>query len=95
MLSKLASSLLAVSLLAAAPALAADRAPAAKDAAARAAAPPRAERCPHGVSKPLCTRCNPKLAPVFKAKGDWCPEHDRPETQCALCHPELARKGVK
>ena len=54
-----------------------------------------APKCEHGVAKKLCTRCNPKLAPVFKAKGDWCAEHDRPESQCALCHPELARKGVK
>ena len=51
--------------------------------------------CEHGVRKALCTRCNPKLAPVFKAKGDWCEEHARPESQCALCHPDLARKGVK
>jgi hypothetical protein len=49
----------------------------------------------HGVNKSLCTRCNPKLAPVFKAKGDWCQEHERPETQCVLCHPELAKSGVK
>ena len=49
----------------------------------------------HGVSKKLCTRCNPKLEPVFKAKGDWCEEHTRPESQCVLCHPELEKKGVK
>jgi hypothetical protein len=24
----------------------------------------------------------------FKAKGDWCKEHDRPESQCFICHPE-------
>jgi hypothetical protein len=71
------------------PALAGDHPPPA--AAAAEAAP----KCTHGVAKALCTRCNPKLAPVFKAKGDWCAEHDRPESQCALCHPELARKGVK
>lgn len=53
------------------------------------------ERCQHGVAKTLCTRCNPKLAAVFKAKGDWCGEHERPESQCVLCHPELAKKGVK
>jgi hypothetical protein len=51
--------------------------------------------CEHGVRKTLCTRCNPKLAPVYKAKGDWCAEHERPESQCVLCHPELAQKGVK
>ncbi|MCM2334562.1 MAG: hypothetical protein NDI82_11535 [Anaeromyxobacteraceae bacterium] len=61
-------------------------------------APPSAskqERCEHGVQKSLCTRCNPKLAAVYKAKGDWCGEHERPESQCVLCHPELAKKGVK
>ena len=51
--------------------------------------------CEHGVQKSLCTRCNPKLATVYKAKGDWCAEHERPESQCVLCHPELAQKGVK
>ncbi len=51
--------------------------------------------CEHGVKKSLCARCNPKLEAVFKAKGDWCPEHARPESQCVLCNPELAKKGVK
>ena len=59
------------------------------------ATPAAAETCAHGVKKSLCTRCNPKLAAVFKAKGDWCGEHERPESQCVLCHPELAKKGVK
>ncbi len=53
------------------------------------------EKCEHGVKKTLCTRCNPKLIPVFKAKGDWCEEHTRPESQCVPCHPDLAKKGVK
>ena len=57
--------------------------------------PKPAEKCEHGVKKSLCTRCNPKLAAVFKAKGDWCAEHERPESQCVLCHPELAKEGVK
>jgi hypothetical protein len=52
-------------------------------------------RCEHGVASNLCTRCNPKLAAVYKAKGDWCPEHARPESQCVLCHPELRKQGVK
>jgi hypothetical protein len=54
-----------------------------------------AEKCEHGVDKTLCTRCDPRLEPVFKAKGDWCAEHTRPESQCAICHPELAALGVK
>lgn len=65
------------------------------DARSPTQASPAAERCEHGVKKTICTRCNPKLAPVFKAKGDWCAEHDRPESQCALCHPELKKQGVK
>jgi hypothetical protein len=69
------------------PARAADPAP--------ASAADRAERCEHGVKKSLCTRCNPKLVPVFKAKGDWCGEHRMPESQCVKCNPKLAKEGVK
>lgn len=56
---------------------------------------PAAATCEHGVKKAICTRCNPKLAAVFKAKGDWCAEHDRPESQCSICHPELKKQGIK
>ena len=56
---------------------------------------PAVEKCEHGVQKTLCTRCNPKLKAVFKAKGDWCGEHDRPESQCAICKPQLEKEGVK
>lgn len=51
--------------------------------------------CEHGVKKSVCARCNPKLVPVFKAKGDWCSEHGVPESQCAKCNPKLAKEGVK
>lgn len=54
-----------------------------------------AERCQHGVKKSLCARCNPKLEPVFRAKGDWCEEHKRPESQCAICKPALKKDGIK
>lgn len=84
-------SLMAVPLL---PALAEEARPAAAPKASEAT-PAKKPQCEHGVRKSLCTRCNPKLAAVFKAKGDWCAEHERPESQCALCHPDLARKGVK
>ena len=60
--------------------------------------PPHAtkqEKCEHGLQKTICARCNPKLAAVYKAKGDWCGEHERPESQCVPCHPELAKKGIK
>ncbi len=53
------------------------------------------EKCEHGVKKTICTRCNPKLEAVFKAKGDWCGEHGVPESQCAKCNPKLAKEGVK
>jgi len=42
----------------------------------------------HGVLEALCTKCNPKLAPIFQAKGDWCAEHGFPESVCPICHPE-------
>ncbi len=28
----------------------------------------------------------------FKAAGDWCKEHDRPESQCFLCGPKRFEK---
>jgi hypothetical protein len=52
-------------------------------------------KCEHGVQKSICARCNPKLTPVYKAKGDWCGEHQRPESQCVKCNPDLAKEGVK
>ncbi len=42
----------------------------------------------HGVLEAVCTKCNPALIPVFKAKGDWCEEHGFPESICPICHPE-------
>jgi cobalt-zinc-cadmium efflux system membrane fusion protein len=42
----------------------------------------------HGVLDALCTKCNPKLAVIFQAKGDWCAEHGFPESICPQCHPE-------
>ncbi|MGE0548824.1 MAG: efflux RND transporter periplasmic adaptor subunit [Kofleriaceae bacterium] len=42
----------------------------------------------HGIAEAICTKCNPKLIPVFKAKGDWCEEHGFPESACPICHPE-------
>ena len=83
----LSTLVLALSFVVASPASAADPAP------SKQAAP--AARCEHGVKRSVCTRCNPKLEAVYKAKGDWCPEHARPESQCVLCHPALAQEGVK
>ncbi|MHB8797798.1 MAG: efflux RND transporter periplasmic adaptor subunit [Thermoanaerobaculia bacterium] len=42
----------------------------------------------HGVLEAVCTKCNPALIPVFKAKGDWCEEHGFPESFCPVCKPE-------
>lgn len=53
-----------------------------------AAADPSAMCAEHGVLEAVCTKCNPKLAPVFQAKGDWCAEHGFPESFCPICHPE-------
>lgn len=63
--------------------------------AANAATAATPEKCEHGVQKDICTRCNPALAVAFKAKNDWCNEHERAESQCVLCHPDLAQKGIK
>ena len=46
------------------------------------------DRCVHGVACETCVKCHPELAARFKAAGDWCPEHDVPESQCGICHPE-------
>ena len=44
--------------------------------------------CPeHGVLESVCTKCNPALIPVFKAKGDWCDAHGFPESFCPICNP--------
>ena len=51
--------------------------------------------CEHGVKSAICARCNPKLRPAFESKGDWCPEHARPESQCVICNPRLAKDGIK
>lgn len=48
----------------------------------------------HGVMEAVCTKCNPKLIPVFKAKGDWCDEHGFPESFCPTCNPAAGGKPV-
>jgi thiol-disulfide isomerase/thioredoxin len=47
------------------------------------------DRCVHGVACETCVKCHPELAAKFKAAGDWCAEHDVPESQCGICHPEV------
>jgi cobalt-zinc-cadmium efflux system membrane fusion protein len=48
-----------------------------------------AAMCPeHGVLEAVCTKCNPRLAAVFQAKGDWCREHGFPESVCPKCKPD-------
>ena len=48
------------------------------------------EACEHKVPKETCSIHNPDLIPMFKASGDWCPEHDVPESQCFACTPDLS-----
>ncbi len=63
--------------------------PAATAATAATAAKGEGELCEeHGVLEAICTKCHPKLIPVFQAKGDWCEEHGFPESVCPICHPE-------
>ena len=42
----------------------------------------------HGVLEAICTKCHPKLIPVFQAKDDWCAEHGFPMSVCPIHHPE-------
>src|SRR5690606_30016771 len=65
------------------------------------APPPRAaasartpDRCQHRLPPTLCTKCNPALAAVFQAKGDWCSEHGFPESFCPICNPDAAVPDV-
>ena len=46
----------------------------------------------HGVLEAVCTKCNPALVAVFRAKGDYCEEHGFPESICPTCHPERGGK---
>jgi cobalt-zinc-cadmium efflux system membrane fusion protein len=55
-------------------------------------APADGKICEHGVLEAICTKHNPRLIPVFQAKGDWCEEHGFPESVCPLCHPERGGK---
>jgi cobalt-zinc-cadmium efflux system membrane fusion protein len=49
----------------------------------------------HGVLEAVCTQCNPALAAVFKAKGDWCDEHGFPESFCPICRPERGGRPAR
>lgn len=48
----------------------------------------------HGIQEAICTRCNPALIAVFRAKGDFCEEHGFPQKACPICHPEKKGKIV-
>jgi cobalt-zinc-cadmium efflux system membrane fusion protein len=62
----------------------------APDATEHSSAPtdPGAMCAEHGVLEALCTKCNPSLVAVFRARGDYCEEHGFPESICPECHPE-------
>ena len=69
------------------------KAPAASETAAEAKKETQeAGICQHGVLEVICTKCNPKLIPIFQAKGDWCAEHGFPLSVCPICHPERGGK---
>ena len=53
-----------------------------------------AGRCAHGLPPALCTKCNPALAAVFQAKGDWCAEHGFPASFCPICSPNAPMPEV-
>ena len=69
--------------------------PKAEGGAAKAAAIEGAFCEEHGVLEAVCTKCNPKLIPVFQAKGDWCEEHGFPESFCPVCHPEAGGRPAR
>jgi thiol-disulfide isomerase/thioredoxin len=46
--------------------------------------------CDHRVPADVCSRHHPELVARFKRVGDWCPEHEVPESQCLACHPDLS-----
>jgi membrane fusion protein, heavy metal efflux system len=58
----------------------------------KAVAPADGEMCQHRVLRAICTKCNPRLIPVFQAKGDYCAEHGFAESVCPICHPERGGK---
>lgn len=60
--------------------------------AAQGASTPDEALCPHGVLATICPKCHPAMAAVFRAKGDWCKEHELPESVCPICHPERGGK---
>ena len=44
----------------------------------------------------VCVKCRVFLKTAFIAAGDWCAEHDTPESQCEICHPgETASGGAR
>lgn len=55
----------------------------------------RDDLCAHGVLDAICPQCHPALAAVFKAKGDWCAEHELPESVCPICHPERGGRPTR
>ena len=47
---------------------------------------------PHGVPEHECSQCDEDYAKKCKDKKDWCEKHDRADSQCFICHPELKEK---
>ncbi len=53
-----------------------------------------AGRCEHNMPPTLCTKCNPALAAVFQARGDWCESHGFPESLCRICNPDASIPNI-
>jgi membrane fusion protein, heavy metal efflux system len=80
--------LVALVSLVAAPGCTSREQPPAKKGAARGPVTEGAMCAEHGVLEAICTKCNPKLIPIFKEKGDYCEEHGVPMSVCPIHHPE-------
>lgn len=59
-----------------------------------AAASHAAGECEHHLPAALCPRCQPALAAVYQARGDWCDEHGFPESFCPICNPDAVIPDV-
>jgi cobalt-zinc-cadmium efflux system membrane fusion protein len=44
------------------------------------------------VPEESCGLCDPDVAAACRKKGDWCEDHNRPDSHCFTCHPEHEAK---
>jgi len=48
-----------------------------------------AATCAHAMPADECVTCDASRAAAYKERGDWCKEHELPESHCLACHPAL------